>query len=86
MDDPFETVEERANRHKTATAICAHPELYMFCEACSNVFKRGGNAEVTGVCFVCHGYRFNTDPADIREVAIRIASRPGNSVLPKHYV
>lgn len=81
-----ETKEEQVNRVETATAICAHPELFMFCEACSNVFKRGGRVETQGMCVVCHGYRFNSDPDDVREVARRIASRPGNSVLPKHYV
>lgn len=81
----FETPTERHNRQKSAQVIALHPELFMMCEGCCNIFKRGGNIEAAGLCIACHGFRFNKDPAAVKAQAIINGSRPGNSVLPKDY-
>ena len=83
--DPFESKADRAQRHAQLSKIQANPAAFMFCEACGNVFMRGGSSEQSGVCFICHGYRFNFDQEEVLMQAIRITSRPRNSVLPGDY-
>ena len=81
----FETPADRANRHRLAQVIAQNPELFMLCEGCCNIFKRGGKVEITGMCYVCHGFRFNKDPESVKEQALVMGTRPGNSVLPGDY-
>lgn len=84
-DDPFEPPADRNARRASSARIAASPEGFFFCEACGNLYKRGGPTELTGVCMVCHGYRLNFDPKEVAVQAIRNGSGPKRSVLPSDY-
>lgn len=91
LDDPepnydFETPQEREKRAEKIAFLMGRLGKIFFCEACGNIHNVGNITDQTGLCLICHGYRFNRDEADIAAHLQRLGSRPRNSVLPADYI
>lgn len=82
---PQESEEQKQIRLDAAQKIQDHPEKFFFCEACGNLFNRGGAVDHSGMCPMCHGYRFNYNPRDIVSQAIHLGSKPRSSVIPADF-
>jgi hypothetical protein len=82
---PQQQIENQslAGRMRKAAEFIENPALFQVCENCSSI-----GSISRGICQFCGGYRFNSDPEKVVEVAKVIGATPfpqggANGTLPR---